>query len=430
MEQDKGQRIIHQVEHAATDSEKLEALIELEAFNYLVSPNKQLELGEYVLASTRQQDNPEVIARAHLSCANALYRQSRIQPALAQASQALMIGERFNLYPLVADAHEALGRIYEEIGIYAEALNHLLEALRHYDSVKDHKGVATVYIDIGLNYGRQRSYQEALHQFTQALRLCERHELEISPVILSVAACFIAYTYVNLGDYDQAQNYVDRFLPIAEAHQYHVGISNAWVIRGNVYLAQTRYEEAAGAYARGLEAAERSEMQTQIAYLYKLTGELHYRRGKYDVALEWVHRAAETAERSESMLRSIEAYEFLPQIYIAAGRYQDATYAYQKYFELRQKIDVEQQNIRAAVLQTVYQVQGARMETNLAQVKAEALIHEIRQRDAIITSLDSFAQQVAHDLKNPLNIIQNYTLMVQGDLNNAGRRNSAHDRYH
>lgn|GEM_PF-407695 len=420
MEQDKGQLIAYQVEQAATNTEKLDALIELEEFNYRIPPHKQLELGERILAAAYQQDDPEIIARAHLTCANALYRQSKIQPSLAQASKALTIGERFNLYPLVADAHEALGRIYEDLGIYAEALNHLLEALRHYDSVKNHKGIAIVYIDIGMNYGRQHNYQEALRQFMQALRLCEQHESEISPVILSIAACFIGYAYVSLGDYDQAQNYVDRFLPIAEANQYHLGISNAWVIRGHVYMYQTRYEEAADAYARGLEAAERSEMLTQIANIYKLTGELYYCRGKYDTALEWVHRAAETAERSESMMRCIEAYELLPQIYIAAGRYQEATYAYQKFFDLRQKIDIEQQNSRAAVLQTVYQVHGARMETNLAQIKAEALMQEIRQRDTIITNLDSFAQQVAHDLKNPLNNVLNYTIMLQGDLNKSG----------
>ena len=61
MEQDKSQLIIYQVEDAASDAEKLDALLELEAFNYLIPPNKQLELGKYILTHTRQRTAEGVV---------------------------------------------------------------------------------------------------------------------------------------------------------------------------------------------------------------------------------------------------------------------------------------------------------------------------------------------------------------------------------
>lgn len=391
-------------------------LSDLERQRHLLPPSRQFELSELALAAARQSGSVEHVARAQLFCAHALFNQSQLQDALTRVTEVLTTAERFQLPSLRAGAQELLGRIYEETGIHAEALKHLMQALRLYTELRDSEGIANTYIGLGLNYGRQHHDQEALRQFMQGMRVCEQHAREINPVILSSTGFFVGHALVSLNQYEQALEYVDRFLPIAEAHQYALGISNGWVIRGDVYMAQARYDEAEAAYTQALEAAQRSEMKTQIAHVYKLRGELEFCRGAYDSAVKWLNQASETAARGEAMMRSIQIYEFFPKVYIAAGRYREATEAYQRYFELRQKTDVEQQSYRAAILQTLYQVQSARMETNLAHVKAEALLHEIEQRDEIITSLDSFAQQVAHDLKNPLNVVQNYALILQGDL--------------
>jgi signal transduction histidine kinase/Tfp pilus assembly protein PilF len=416
---DKNAHIALQVEAAESDEAKIAGLAELERLRDVLSPSRQFALGESVLAAARRSGNTEIVARAQLFCANALFSQSKMQDALASASEVLRIAERFDYPALCAGAQSLLGRIYEETGIHAEALKHLMQALKLYTKIHDNEGIARTYIALGLNYGRQHNYAEAHRQFMQALRLCEQYIHHINPVVLSTAAFYVGHALVSLKQYQQALAYVDRFLPLAHRQQYALGISNGWVIRGDAYTALDRFEDAKAAYIQALDAAERSEMQTQVANVCRLLGELQFRRELYDSALSWLNRAAETAERSESMFRSIQVFELLPKVYIAAERFQDATIAYQRYFELRQKLDVEQQNYRAAVLQAIYQVEGARMESNLAKIRAEALLQEIEQRDEIITSLDSFAHQVAHDLKNPLNIVQNYAIMLQGDLMHA-----------
>lgn len=408
-----------QIEAAESDAAKIAGLDELERLRDVLPPSRQFALGESVLAAARRDGNTEIVARAQLFCANALFSQSKMQEALASASEVLTIAERFDYPALCAGAQALLGRIYEETGIHAEALKHLMQALKLYTKIHDNEGIARTYIALGLNYGRQHNYAEAHRQFMQALRLCEQHTRHMNPVVLSTAAFYVGHALVSLKQYQQAVAYVDRFLPLAQEQQYALGISNGWVIRGDAYTALARYNEAKAAYLQALDAAEQSEMQTQVANVCRLLGELQFQQALYDSALSWLNRAAEIAEHGESMFRSIQVYELLPKVYVAAERFQEATSAYQRYFDLRQKLDVEQQNYRAAVLQAIYQVEGARMESNLAKIRAEALLQEIEQRDEIITSLDSFAHQVAHDLKNPLNIVQNYAIMLQGDLTHA-----------
>ena len=59
----------------------------------------------------------------------------------------------------------------------------------------------------------------------------------------------------------------------------------------------------------------------------------------------------------------------------------------------------------------------ARVETHLRLHRLQLqLEQEVRERDRLIADLDAYAHTVAHDLKNPLNIIVNYAdLLLEGD---------------
>lgn len=396
--------------------EKIQALLAQATAEEVISGNQAYTLAQEAHALAIRINATPLIIKAKIQSARGLYLQSDLKNALTEITAALDLAERHQVPEQAAEAHLVFGLIYDQVGIYAESMDHLLQAYHYYKEKGDQEKIAENYMIIGLNYARQQNYTEAERYILLAFAILE----PLSHQITSRSWCDILFLLGSLKNAqnqpEQALEFCNRLLEFAEKREIHVGVSNAWADIGQAHQSLKHSEAVLPAYMNALAAAQRGTMQTQVAYVYMLLGKYHYEEGHYEDAIVALLECAAISERANSVRRAREVYDLLPKVYMATGQYHEAALAYETGLNLREKIEAEQQNIRFTIFQTMFSLERARNEATAATLKASQLLQDIEQRDRKISELDSFARSVAHDLKNPLNIVQNYTLMLEDDL--------------
>lgn len=396
--------------------EKIEALLAQAKVEELINGTLAYTLAQEALALAIRINATPLIIQAKIQSARGLYLQSDLKNALTEASAALELTEFHNLAKERAEAHLVFGLIYDQVGIYAEAMDHLLQAYHYYKEKGNPEKIAEHYTLIGLNYARQQNYTEAERYILLAFAILEPLSHQITPQSWCDILSLLASLKNAQKQPEQALEFSTRLLEFAEKREIHLGVSNAWADIAQAHQSLKHSEAVLPAYMSALAAAQRSAMQTQVAYIYLVLGKYHYEEERYEDAVVVLLESAAISERTHSIMRRREVYSLLPNVYMAAQRYQEAAQAYETALKLRDEIEAEQQNIRFTIFETMFELERARNEANTATLKASRLLQDIEQRDQKIAELDSFARSVAHDLKNPLNIVQNYTLMLEDDL--------------
>ena len=324
------------------------------------------------------------ITRGRLNLKNAAYTA-----ALTDFQTAMQQFERLGKNREKALARSYYGIAYAHMGEFADALEHLFQALKEVQELGDQLLTAEITNDICYTYvllGQPELAIPHLHQAVQTLR--ELNE----PMRLSWALDSLAMAYLHTGQPRRAMEYETEAIQIAEAIQtwqdQAVYLNNI----GEIYLAMGDDSAAISAYQRALNVARQYNLTAEIAITLLNLGKLHTERGHYEAAEKDLNEALLLAQQTRRQQQVMEAYRALADLYEKNGKTAAALEMYKKYHAVFQAVYDQEADRRIKHLQVLHQLETLRRETEAFQKQALELQRKVEEQQRTQVKLEKLAR--------------------------------------
>jgi signal transduction histidine kinase len=399
---------------------------------------------------------------------NALAEQLRyvdLSRAMALAEQASELSGKGDLlrspyHQGRAESFNLLGSLNVQHGSYNQALSYYFKSLLVFEMMGDKKKSATVLDAIGTAYANMGDYPNALDHFFRVFDLSrELSDTEMEARALnSIASLYMLLTewskalvylrdslvifekladkrgqadaldnscscYCDLGDYDKALTCGLKSVRLYREISDQEGEAKVLDSIGGVYKARGDYTQALAYFNRALTISEGIGLRMEIVKVLQNIGNIYRSIGHVNLALENLQKALVIAEEINSKSEQYRCHKELVDICKQLGDFEQALEHSEKFHETKEVVFNEEADRRIKNLEAIHQVETARKETEIYQLKNVALQQEINERkqvedalrvtnqqlqDAIvageqlIADLNAFDYMVAHDLKTPL----------------------------
>ena len=381
----------------ATNHDTVEALIDVA--DQLAKTNKNPHQSVHILIIKGQNE----------------YYSSNYEDAVAIYYQALEQAEQLHDSILLAKVSLNLGMVYDELEDYDEAINFFHKALLISQSIKDSSVIAKTYQNIAISYQNKKDLTKALEYNEKAneLAILKKDTTMIIDVINNFGT--IAYDQKNLI---KSLDYYTKALNLYQKIKDRKGIAMAYNNIGLVYLDKNEYEKSIDYFNKSLTLATELKMHGFIGDIYSnLT--IYYQQKKD------FKKAFYCYDRFNAIYDSLAGEKKNKMIYQIQAKYKLGRNT-RELEELKVKNRSQLNAIDSAKSSQFYWVAITVLvmvlmcATVYLLYKEKELANELKNKTKELYELnvskDKFFSIIAHDLKNPFNVLVSYTGILKTDL--------------
>jgi signal transduction histidine kinase len=405
------------VDTAETPSVKATALQKLAEYLTDADPKRGVavahELGQAALALS----DHALYINSLLSAAWAAHNLADYAGSLSQALEALKLARTQQSLDLEFDALNIIGTNHNVVGNRPDALSAFMDALKVAQAGDSALKIATVQNNIGLVYEGMGDYGDALNHYQQALAVYR--QTTSHAILRSIAASNVAESHNRLRQFTQALEAAHEAAAAAASAGFSMGEGLALMQKGSAYAGLNCFADADRCFQQSRELLEKSDATYQHAALLQALADLRCRQGDTAACIEIFHQALLLFESIDAQPAIFPLHKSLAEAYASIDQYERAFHHMQQFHEVKERVFNEQADSREKTLQMMYEVDKARLEAENQRHRNLALQQEIEQNEQMIAELDSYADNVAHDLKNPISLIVSFADLIQTDPDNA-----------
>ena len=340
---------------------------------------------------------------------------------------------------LMCDILNQFGIIYDQQGLYSQALESYLQAMEFATNSQYIEGILQTDNNIGVIYDNMNLPQKALEYFTDALEKARINNMFYDEALLLNN---ISFMHQQLGDTVQAVSLLKKALAIDVSAYDECFTSYPLEALGSLYMFQGRLDSAKILLDKALALALACEEAAISTSIYKSLGQLYQRLGKWKTSKIYLERSLAIAERAELPTESKEAlYELytyhektnqqgMALKYLKTySNYADSLYRLnsveqasklgREYEFRREAARLEKEQLEAEyqlsrelesktlVNKIVLIISILLLGVSLVFIRGYTIIRKNNTRLAIINEeKNKLIGVVAHDLRNPLNMIK------------------------
>jgi signal transduction histidine kinase/Tfp pilus assembly protein PilF len=340
---------------------------------------------------------------------------SNYEDAVAIYYQALEQAEQLRDSILLAKVTLNLGMVYDELEDYDEAINFFHKALIISHSIKDSSVIAKTYQNIAISYQNKKDLAKALEYNEKAneLAILKKDTTMIIDVINNFGT--IAYDQKDLV---KSLEYYSKALNLYQEIKDRKGIAMAYNNIGLVYLDKNEYEKSIDYFNKSLALATELKMHGFIGDIYSnLT--IYYQQKKD------FKKAFYCYDRFNAIYDSLAGEKKNKMIYQIQAKYKLGRNT-RELEELKVKNRSQLNAIDSAKSSQFYWVVITILvmllmcATGYLLFKEKKLASELKNKTKELYELnvskDKFFSIIAHDLKNPFNVLVSYTGILKTDL--------------
>lgn len=343
--------------------------------------------------------------------------------ALSYLFSAQSIFEDLNELKRIGETLDGIATVYSRLGAYQEALQYYLRELELVKSIHDKESEASLLSHIGVVEVYWGDSSKALDYLHQALSLYETlGNIEGQAEVLGTAC----NAYCVIEDYSKARLFGEKSVELYRQIHHTRGEAESLNNLGEVHLATGEMDVAQQYFEKSLELAGKIGLRYEAARVLLHIGGIYLRREDPADAIERFQKGLAAAEEIGGKQLCAQYHQSLAVAYKLATNFENALYHYEMYHTLKEEVFNQAANGRLRNLEMTFQAESSRQELRLYQLKNvalkdeiderkrvetslrdanECLRQQITEREQLISDLDSFSHMVAHDLKNPLQVV-------------------------
>ena len=293
--------------------------------------------------------------------------------------------------PETIPAHIGLGVGYMDLGVYPEAMQHLMRALTLCRNSKDKRGEIIALLQLGRLYHLRSEMTKALSHLDQAKERVA--ELPNNDPLEADILLNLSNTYRATNQLQRAVQAGLRSVEIYQQNKCRSGEAQALNALGEAYLEIKDYQHALEILQLTAETAENNGQRLEYSRALRKIGALHARQERNDLALKYLSRALEIAIDINSHREQAECFCEKATIYKTSGEYRLALEYLEMYYNLnRAAFDVESDR-RLKSIEIIHQVENTRKDAEIFHLRNVQLQQEVEERKKAQSALEHLATQ-------------------------------------
>lgn len=376
-------------------AQKIEALLRRTGPLTQSNPKRALELAREAARLAGENapsslEHRKVLGRALIAQGKALLELDGYDQAIPCYISAL---ECFNPAVDSAETAEALlglGRGMMIMGSYPEGLQYLMRALSAFQNLKDQSGEAAVRIQLGKLYLLLGEAEKALPHLETALDLAQYlTDLKLEAPV----QVYLSQAFSECGRHQSAVQAGLRGVEIYQNLGIHRGEVEALNTLGEVYFKRNEYGLALNFFQLSADVAKKFDKRLELVRAYRKIGLIHLAVGNTSQSVQSLQSALTLASEINAQVELMECHQALAQAYKKAENYPQALEAYENYISVYQIVYNEDKDRRLRTLEVIHEVENARKDAEIYQLRNVALQKEIEERKKAQAALERLATQ-------------------------------------
>lgn len=336
--------------------------------NELADTNASAALGHARTAAALAQRIGDRILHAdalHL-CGTLSHRLALFDSALTDLRDALDLFEALQHDRGCAKTLRAIGQVLDDLGDYAQALEHQLRALALDERNGDDASRALTLRTIGIVHSKAGDPQRGLEFYAQSLALTSAcgHDAASARTLNN-----IGINHKNLGNHVEALAALEDALALFRRTDSRAGEAAALNNMGLTLERLDRLDDAEECQRASIEIAREVGYTIAEARALKALGDLLIQRERMDEARATLGHALAVAERINARPELALVHRALSDLHKRIGQPAEALAHFERYHQLEREVFNENSDRKLKSLQIAYQTE---------QAKREAEIHRLR----------------------------------------------------
>lgn len=306
------------------------------------------EIAEDLLVEREPQRSDELFIRQ-----DELFKRARVKGDLQQEARAL----------------QRMGQICYQMGLFPQSLHYHLKADEILRSDKNEQQMADNLNDLALLFLLTKQENDSRQNYFKALAAFQRLRDQ-----KGIARTFanIGHLYEKIGNYDSAYFYQDKAMYVFDRMGDAEGVALVHENLGSIYEDKLQLDKAYFHFSKALAWFEQGGNMEMRIDVYNNLGDVHRKKGQYKQALHYTRQAEALAKSTNSYSRLSSAYRDLGKTYNFLNR-SDSTF---HYLELSRtyflKSYSEESRNQEALLKVIYGLD--RKELQLAEMERQEKI--------------------------------------------------------
>jgi signal transduction histidine kinase len=388
---------------AASDGERLEALVQLASSLFEYDASEAVQVADEAISLGRAQSDWLAVAWARLHRSWALSSLGRPDEALTEQMAVLADFEQCGDKRGIGHALMAIGDLHGEAGDTSTALEYLDRASGPLESAGDEVGRGVVLNLTGIVLSHEQRHAEAAALFGQAEDVFRRLDdpLRVPMTKLNRGFELLAMATGPLENHTDLISSAERIANEVIVSGVAMGEGGrSTVAHGRSLLA--RAYAARGECGAALSEAELAEHMAMTGGFDTLAVEVGLDRtawlteaGRDDEARELLEKLSAISSGTDNRRALARVSELRAGLLERLGDHQGALLAFREFHRLDGELHTDEAERRSRLTSARLQVEGARREAELARQRVaelEALDHDKRD----------FLASVSHELRTPL----------------------------
>lgn len=291
-----------------------------------------------------------------------------------------------------------------------QALNFYLKALQLSQKLNDNRRIASSFNHIGMIYLQQKNYEKALENNLKSLTAWNA----IDSMQTAGVSSDIGNIYYRLLDYKSALSYYQRAYRIAERRTDYLALGYTLANIGIVLMEMGDMPEALEKLQASLKYRELLNNAEGISNSLVLIARWHYKQRKYDDAYSFAMKNFSIAYATGLKSSITDAYEILVDILTAQRQYAKALQFQADWMAYKDSVMDRESSSQLAKMEVLFEIEKKDTENKLLKEK-QAKTEAVLERQVILTlsaavllllsSIGIFLLYKSNKAKNEINLM-------------------------